>query len=110
MIAEGNIDGIKTLLLKPQTFMNLSGNSVGKVAAFYKIPPENIIVIHDDKDLALGKLKAKIGGSAGGHNGLKISIPKLGKTITASALASVRRRNIIQTLLTSFYRVFLKPK
>ena len=85
--------------------MNLSGNSVGKVAAFYKIPPENIIVIHDDKDLALGKLKAKIGGSAGGHNGLK-----LGKTITASALASVRRRNIIQTLLTSFYRVFLKPK
>ncbi len=71
LIAEGNIDGIKTLLLKPQTFMNLSGNSVGKVAAFYKIPPENIIVIHDDKDLALGKLKAKIGGSAGGHNGLK---------------------------------------
>ena len=65
------LDGIKTLLLKPQTFMNLSGNSVGKVAAFYKIPPENIIVIHDDKDLALGKLKAKIGGSAGGHNGLK---------------------------------------
>ena len=71
LIAEGNIDDIKTLLLKPQTFMNLSGNSVGKVAAFYKIPPENIIVIHDDKDLALGKLKAKIGGSAGGHNGLK---------------------------------------
>ena len=71
LIAEGNIDGIKTLLLKPQTFMNLSGNSVGKVAAFYKIPPENIIVIHDDKDLTLGKLKAKIGGSAGGHNGLK---------------------------------------
>ena len=52
LIAEGNIDGFKTLLLKPQTFMN-------------------IIVIHDDKDLALGKLKAKIGGSAGGHNGLK---------------------------------------
>lgn len=110
LIAEGNIDGIKTLLLKPQTFMNLSGNSVGKVAAFYKIPPENIIVIHDDKDLALGKLKAKIGGSAGGHNGLKNIDSQIGKTITASALASVRRRNIIQTLLTSFYRVFLKPK
>ena len=44
---------------------------VGKVANFYKIPPQNIIVIHDDKDLTLGKLKAKIGGSAGGHNGLK---------------------------------------
>ncbi len=71
LLAEGNIDGEKVLLLKPQTFMNLSGQSVGKVANFYKIPPQNIIVIHDDKDLALGKLKAKIGGSAGGHNGLK---------------------------------------
>ena len=59
------------LIVKPTTFMNLSGNSVGKVANFYKIHPQNIIVIHDDKDLALGKLKAKIGGSAGGHNGLK---------------------------------------
>lgn len=71
LLAEGTIDSEKVLLLKPQTFMNLSGNSVGKVANFYKIPPKNIIVIHDDKDLALGKLKAKIGGSAGGHNGLK---------------------------------------
>ena len=71
LLAEGTIDGEKVLLLKPQTFMNLSGNSVGKVANFYKISPKNIIVIHDDKDLTLGKLKAKIGGSAGGHNGLK---------------------------------------
>ena len=71
LLAEGVIDGEKVLLLKPQTFMNLSGNSVIKVASFYKIAPENIIVIHDDKDLALGKLKAKKGGSAGGHNGLK---------------------------------------
>lgn len=51
--------------------MNLSGNSIAKVASFYKIEPKNIIVIHDDKDLALGKIKAKIGGSAGGHNGIK---------------------------------------
>lgn len=71
LLAEGNIDGEKVLLLKPQTFMNLSGNSVIKVASFYKIPPQNIIVIHDDKDLVLGKIKAKIGGSAGGHNGIK---------------------------------------
>jgi PTH1 family peptidyl-tRNA hydrolase len=71
LLADGNIDGEKVLLLKPQTFMNLSGNSVIKVASFYKIPPQNIIVIHDDKDLALGKIKAKIGGSAGGHNGIK---------------------------------------
>ncbi len=71
LLSEGKIGEQKILLLKPQTFMNLSGNSVSKVANFYKIEPENIIVIHDDKDLALGKLKAKIGGSAGGHNGLK---------------------------------------
>lgn len=71
LIAEGKIAGEKVYLLKPQTFMNLSGNSVVKAAFFYKILPENIIVIHDDKDLPLGKLKAKRGGSAGGHNGLK---------------------------------------
>ncbi len=70
-ISEGIISGKKIILLKPQTFMNLSGNSVQKVAQFYKISPQNIIVIHDDKDLVLSKIKAKNGGSAGGHNGLK---------------------------------------
>ena len=71
LIAEGKIGDEKVYLLKPQTFMNLSGNSVVKAAFFYKIMPENIIVIHDDKDLPLGKIKAKRGGSSGGHNGLK---------------------------------------
>ena len=71
LIAEGQIGSDKVFLLKPQTFMNLSGNSVVKAALFYKILPENIVVIHDDIDLALGQLKAKIGGGAGGHNGLK---------------------------------------
>lgn len=71
LIAEGAIGGEKVLLLKPQTFMNLSGNSVIKAANFYKILPENIIVIHDDMDLPIGKIKTKIGGGAGGHNGLK---------------------------------------
>ena len=71
VISEGNIDGEKVYLLKPYTYMNLSGNSVVKVANFYKILPQNIVVIHDDMDLPIGKLKAKIGGGAGGHNGLK---------------------------------------
>jgi len=71
LIAEGQIGSEKVFLLKPQTFMNLSGNSVVKAALFYKILPENIVVIHDDIDLALGQLKAKLGGGAGGHNGLK---------------------------------------
>lgn len=71
LLAEGQIGTEKVLLLKPQTFMNLSGNSVVKAALFYKILPENIIVIHDDVDLDFGKLKAKRGGSSAGHNGLK---------------------------------------
>ncbi|MBR1605528.1 MAG: aminoacyl-tRNA hydrolase [Alphaproteobacteria bacterium] len=71
LIAEGMIDGEKCLLLKPQTYMNLSGNSVIKAASFYKILPAQIIVIHDDMDLQSNQIKAKIGGGAGGHNGLK---------------------------------------
>ena len=71
LIAEGQIEGEKVYLLKPQTYMNLSGNSVVKVANFYKILPQNIIVIHDDMDLPTNKIKAKLGGGAGGHNGLK---------------------------------------
>ena len=71
LIAEGNIEGEKIYLLKPQTFMNLSGNSVVKAASFYKILPQNVIVIHDDMDLPTEKIKAKTGGGSGGHNGLK---------------------------------------
>ena len=69
--AEGTIDGNKVLLLKPQTYMNNSGESVLAAMSFYKIPVENIIVIHDDMDCPVGKLKSKIGGGAGGHNGIK---------------------------------------
>ncbi|MBO4284622.1 MAG: aminoacyl-tRNA hydrolase [Alphaproteobacteria bacterium] len=71
LVAEGQIGTEKVLLLKPQTFMNLSGNSVVKAAFFYKILPENVVVIHDDIDLLLGQIKAKCGGSSGGHNGIK---------------------------------------
>ena len=71
LIAEGTIEGEKIYLLKPQTYMNLSGNSVVKTAHFYKILPQNIVVIHDDMDLPVGKIKAKIGGGSGGHNGIK---------------------------------------
>ena len=71
LIAEGQIEGEKVYLLKPQTYMNLSGNSVVQAANFYKILPENIIVIHDDMDLPTDKIKAKLGGGSGGHNGIK---------------------------------------
>lgn len=71
LIADGSIDGEKALLLKPQTYMNLSGNSVIKAASYYKIMPQEIVVIHDDMDLLPGQIKVKRGGGSGGHNGLK---------------------------------------
>jgi PTH1 family peptidyl-tRNA hydrolase len=70
-IAEARIAGERCLLLKPMTYMNLSGQSTGAAAQFYKIPPERIIALHDELDLPFGKLRVKQGGGHGGHNGLK---------------------------------------
>ena len=70
-IAEGSIAGERVLVQKPQTFMNLSGDAVGEAARFYKIAPDEIAVIHDEIDLAPGKLKVKRGGGTAGHNGLR---------------------------------------
>jgi PTH1 family peptidyl-tRNA hydrolase len=70
-VAEGTLGGVKTLLFKPQTFMNESGRAVGEAANFYKIEPEDILVIHDEVDLAPGKLRMKAGGGTAGHNGLR---------------------------------------
>ncbi|MEF2548759.1 aminoacyl-tRNA hydrolase [Aurantimonas sp. E1-2-R+4] len=70
-IAEGQIGAEKVLLVKPQTFMNESGRSVGEAARFFKIEPANIVVIHDELDLAPAKLRVKTGGGNGGHNGLR---------------------------------------
>ncbi len=69
----------KVLLLKPQTFMNNSGEAVGAAAAFYKIPPEHIVVIFDDISLAPGRLRVRAKGSAGGHNGIKSIIAAIGE-------------------------------
>jgi PTH1 family peptidyl-tRNA hydrolase len=70
-VAEGTIGGRKILLLKPLTFMNLSGRSVGEAANFYKIEPADILVIHDEVDLPPGRFRMKTGGGSAGHNGLK---------------------------------------
>ncbi|MDU4953316.1 MULTISPECIES: aminoacyl-tRNA hydrolase [Clostridium] len=75
---EGFIDGKKVMLLKPTTYMNLSGESIGEVANFYKIPHEDIVVIYDDISLDIGKLRIRVKGSAGGHNGIKSIISCLG--------------------------------
>lgn len=70
-IREGTLGREKVLILKPQTFMNDSGQAVGEAARFYKIPPEDIIVFYDELDLAAGKLRVKTGGGAAGHNGIR---------------------------------------
>lgn len=70
-LAEGVLNGTKTLLLKPQTYMNLSGKSVGEAAHFYKLPPAQVVVVHDELDLAAGKIRMKSGGGHAGHNGLR---------------------------------------
>ncbi|GAA0353459.1 aminoacyl-tRNA hydrolase [Bacillus horti] len=78
LYAEGVYQGEKIILLKPMTFMNLSGESIQEVMNFYKIPVENILIIFDDLDLPFGKIKLRYKGSSGGHNGLKSIIAHLG--------------------------------
>lgn len=78
LICDAEIEGKKCLLMKPQTFMNNSGEAIGEAAKFYKIPPQNIIVLSDDISLDVGKIRIRRKGSAGGHNGLKSIIAHLG--------------------------------
>ena len=76
--AQAELGGARCLLMKPQTFMNLSGEAIGEAARFYKIPADHVLVISDDVSLPAGKLRIRAGGSAGGHNGLKNIIQHLG--------------------------------
>ncbi len=71
VLAEGRIGGEKVLLLKPQTYMNESGRAVAKAVNFYKLQPEDVLVLHDEIDLDAGKVRLKEGGGLAGHNGLK---------------------------------------
>ena len=75
-----DIDGHRCLLMRPQTYMNNSGEAVREAADFYKIPPQNIIVVFDDISLPVGKLRVRRNGSAGGHNGIKNIIEHLSST------------------------------
>ena len=77
-IARSNLHGHEVWLIKPQTFMNKSGRSVGAIAQFYKIEPRQILVVHDELDLPSGVARLKVGGGHGGHNGLKDTIAHLG--------------------------------
>lgn len=75
---QGEVDGRRVVLLKPLTYMNLSGESIGPLADFFKIPPQRVLVLCDDVTQAPGKLRIRPSGSAGGHNGLKSIIARLG--------------------------------
>ena len=78
LIGEGNIGGEKVVLLKPQTYMNLSGEAVREAAAYYKVDHDKLMVIYDDIDIPLGSLRIRKSGSAGTHNGMKSVIYQLG--------------------------------
>jgi PTH1 family peptidyl-tRNA hydrolase len=76
--AKAHLSGNQLLLLKPETYMNKSGYSVAAAASYYKIPKENIIVIHDDIDLMFGQLKVAVNRGSGGHNGIKSIVEHIG--------------------------------
>ena len=78
LTGEVELGGQRVLVVKPQTYMNLSGEAVKLAGGFYKIPPDHILVLYDDVSLPLGKLRIRASGSAGGHNGIKNIIAHLG--------------------------------
>jgi PTH1 family peptidyl-tRNA hydrolase len=77
-LAELRLDGLRLGLLKPETYMNESGRSLGAAARFFKVPPEQVLVVHDDVDLEPGRLQARAGGGLAGHNGLRSLAQHLG--------------------------------
>lgn len=79
LCAEATVGGIRVLLMKPETFMNNSGQAVGEAATFYKIPPERVLVLHDEISFEPGLFRIRRKGSAGGHNGLKSIIEHIGE-------------------------------
>ena len=79
LVGEGNIAGQKVLLMKPETYMNNSGEAVRAAMEFYKIEPENLLIVYDDLDIPLGKIRIRSAGSAGTHNGMRSVIRLLGQ-------------------------------
>ena len=79
LVAEGRIGGSKLLLLKPMTWMNESGRSVGEAMRFYKLMPADVTVFYDELDLAPGKVRVKVGGGTAGHNGIRSTVAHIGE-------------------------------
>jgi PTH1 family peptidyl-tRNA hydrolase len=81
-VAKGAIGPDEVLLVKPMTFMNLSGDAVGNLLRYYKVGPETLVVVHDELDFGPGVVRVKIGGGHGGHNGLRSIIAHVGREFT----------------------------
>ena len=79
-VAEGRLAEVPVTLARPRAYMNLSGRPVAALTAFYKVPPDRLVVIHDELDLSFGRLQRKKGGGTGGHNGLESIVEQLGTT------------------------------
>lgn len=93
VVSEGMIQGERIFLLKPATYMNVSGKSVGSLLAFYKIPPENLLVLSDDIDQDFGKIRFREKGSSGGQNGIKSIIETLGTETFSRIKIGIGRDN-----------------
>jgi PTH1 family peptidyl-tRNA hydrolase len=105
LAGDGNWAGERIFLLKPQTFMNLSGRSVAEALRFYKLSLSDLIVVHDDLDIPFGKVRLKEGGGHGGHNGLR----SLGQELASNAYARLRvgigrpvHGDVVNYVLTNF--------
>lgn len=104
LVSEKNIDGEKVIFFKPQTFMNLSGNSIIEIINFYKLDPKkDIIVIYDDMDLPFGDIRIREKGSSGGHNGIKSIISHIGEEfIRIKCGIGAKERDAIEHVLGEF--------
>nr|WP_218841980.1 aminoacyl-tRNA hydrolase [Lacticaseibacillus absianus] len=99
------VDGEKVLLVKPQTFMNDSGRAVGQLMAFYQFAPDELLIIQDDMDMAMGRLRLRPKGSAGGHNGIKSIINVLGTQAFYRAKLGIQHpahQKVVDWVLTPF--------
>lgn len=106
LYGEGYIASEKVILLKPSTYMNLSGESVSEIMNFYKIPCENVIIIYDDISLQVGRLRIRLKGSAGGHNGIKSIIKHMSTDVFPRIKVGVGEPNhdIVSHVLGRFTR------
>jgi PTH1 family peptidyl-tRNA hydrolase len=108
LAAEGAIDGVKVLLLKPQTFMNDSGRSIGEAVKFFKLTPADVVTFYDELDLAPGRFRMKTGGGAAGHNGVRSTIAHIGADFRRARMGighPGHKDRVLGHVLSDFHKV-----